>query len=264
LRKAIAYLRRSTRAQEISFDVQLMEISAFAERCGYEIVETLRDSSTGRSNERKGFTSAIDMLQSDPELHLLVSRVDRVARNLGSLSVLEPIQDRLRSVELGDSEINSFVLSALLAVAKHESDNISARVKASYKAIKTKRPSHKWGSKSGLRKARKESLKSRLSNADQRFLELWSKISVLGIPTWKDWHPEIRTGYWVDTASKLNTMGVLSPRGKSFSGATLKKQCVRGKERGLISSSRTIPTKYGHLLDQLNELTQDVDTPVAQ
>lgn len=240
MKKAIAYLRRSTRGQEVSFEIQLREIQEFCSRHNYVLTDCLRDSKSGRGNQRQGFLEAVGRVAEDEELFLIVSRVDRCARNLGSLNWLEPIQTRLRSVELGDAEINSFVLTSLLAVAKAESENISRRVRSAYKTLKAKDPNKVWGSISGLEKGRVASREVREGVADLFLLELWEQIEVLGKPKAIDWKKHSKTGYWTRLTDKLNKLNIRTPRGNHFRSSNLKTMIERGIERGLIKQDRQV------------------------
>lgn len=240
MKKAIAYLRRSTRGQEVSFEIQLREIQEFCARHNYVLTDCLRDSKSGRGNQRQGFLEAVERVAEDEELFLIVSRVDRCARNLGSLNWLEPIQTRLRSVELGDTEINSFVLTSLLAVAKAESENISKRVRSAYKTLKAKDPNKVWGSTSGLKKGRSVSVEVRSSEADRFILELWEQIEVLGKPEPMDWRKCGKTGYWTRLADKLNKLNIKTPRGNKFRSPNLKTMVERGIQRGLIKTEKQV------------------------
>ena len=153
----------------------------------------------------KGFQSAIEWLKEDKDRFLIVYRVDRIARNLSVWAELEPVMSQLRVVELGNEPVNLMVLSVLLSVAAQESKNISSRVKAAYRSIKARNPSHVWGNKEALLKVRTEGLAVRQKNADTYATKLKQMDTML-----------VRSG--VETLRErvafLNDQGFTSRRGK--------------------------------------------------
>ncbi len=215
MKKAISYLRRSTRNQEGSFDIQRKFITSFAESHGYEIVSEFVDTKSGRSNERDGLVSAVKHLEENQDVYLLLWKVDRLARNLKALGdIVEPMLDRLRFVELGDSAPNLFVISTLSVLAKAESDAISQRVKASYETMKQANPSLAWGNPQSLIVGRKNSLKTRREQSAKHYNEIKKFIDLIN--TRGDMP-------WSVVARHLNELGIRTIRGNNFTGWSLKK-----------------------------------------
>ena len=206
--KAAIYTRKSTSSshrQMNSHRVQKECVENFCHANGYELVQEFSDSLSGTTNNRDGFQAAITWLKEDQERFLIVYRVDRIARNLSVWAELEPVMSQLRVVELGNEPVNLMVLSVLLSVAAQESKNISARVKAAYKSIKARNPSHVWGNKEALLNVREKGLQVRKQNADayaQKLIKMDEMMLRSGLKTLKE-----RVDF-------LNDQGFTSRRGK--------------------------------------------------
>tara|TARA_Y100000592_G_scaffold25821_1_gene40714 strand:- start:1335 stop:2024 length:690 start_codon:yes stop_codon:yes gene_type:complete len=184
---AAIYLRKSTSTstkQKNSLKVQLEVIENFTNLHGYSVVAEFSDSKSGTTNDRPGLQSALTWLREDKTRTLIVYRVDRIARNLSVWSDLEPLLPQLRFVEFGDEPVNMMVLSVMLSMAAQESRNISARVKAAYKFIKSENPDHVWGCKEALVEGRKRSAEVRTDNANTygfKMLEINNMLEASGI-----------------------------------------------------------------------------------
>lgn len=190
--KAAIYTRKSTSSshrQMNSHRVQKECVENFCNVHGYDLAQEFSDSLSGTTNNREGFQAAIKWLKEDQDRVLVVYRVDRIARNLSVWAELEPVMGQLRVVELGNEPVNLMVLSVLLSVAAQESKNISARVKAAYKSIKAKNPSHVWGNRDALIAVREEGEAVRKKNADAYANKLLKMDTILinsGVKTLRD------------------------------------------------------------------------------
>ena len=213
-KRAIAYLRKSTRGQKLSFSLQKSWIEDFSTSFNYEIVQFFTDEKSGRTNDREGLHCALDYINrpENHDVYLIVGRVDRIARNLSSISFLEPILPRIRSSNLGDTEINDVILACLLSISKAESNAISARVKASYRELKKQNPNYSWGSTKGLVEGRTKSLLKRKQQSFDKGEKLL-KLCKLVDPEWKF--------TWRQRAEKLNELGIKSPSGKPINYGNL-------------------------------------------
>ena len=190
--KAAIYTRKSTSSshrQMNSHRVQKECVENFCNVHGYDLVQEFSDSLSGTTNNREGFQAAIKWLKEDQDRVLVVYRVDRIARNLSVWAELEPVMGQLRVVELGNEPVNLMVLSVLLSVAAQESKNISARVKAAYKSIKAKNPSHVWGNRDALLAVREEGEAVRKKNADayaSKLLKMDTMLRNSGVKTLRE------------------------------------------------------------------------------
>ena len=215
MKQAISYLRRSTRNQEGSFDIQRNFISQFAKQHDYQIINEFKDTKTGRNNLRDGLEASLSYLADHEDIYLILWKVDRLARNLKALGdIVEPLLPRLRFVELGDSAPNLFVISTLSVLAKAESDTISQRVRAAYQTSKENNPDHRWGNAKSLVHGRKTSLENRRMKSREHFEKISKFIAYID--------PE-RTKPISHIACELNDLGITTIRGNKFTGWSLKK-----------------------------------------
>ncbi len=224
MKKAIAYIRKSTKSQELSFRVQEKWIKDFCNSHGYECIKIFTDVGSGRTNERAGLKEAIKFIEFEHDCFLIVGRIDRIARNLSSLALLEPHINKLRSVNLGDTPVNEMLLTCLLSIAKSESEAISMRVKASYEAFTKANPGKEWGSRKGLVEGRKTSLKNRRLKSQQHCNKLLKACKAID-PSW--------TMTWRQRTLILNELGLTSPTGKQLSFGTLRASCIRANQNEL-------------------------------
>lgn len=221
MKRAVCYLRRSTKSQLLSFEMQSAWISEFAEKNGYEIVGQFADDRSGRTNDRKGFLSAIEFVSrpENSDVYLICGRICRIARNLGSLHYLEPILSRVRSAHLGDVEINEMLMAVLLAISKGESEAISARVRQAYKSLKARDPDAPWGCRSGLVDGRKKSLSNRADRSDAYSVRIFRAVSLIDSAGNLTWH---------ERRSRLDELGFKSIRGCELSVGGLHRSYARG------------------------------------
>ncbi len=224
MKKAIGYIRKSRGKQKLSDAVQLDWIKQFCSANGYELTDVYYDTKSGRTNERVGFKTAIGYLASNPESTLVVGRIDRIARNLASFAILEPVIKQIRSVNLGNSEINEMLFSVLLSIAKAESEAISMRVKAAYKQCIKNNPDFVWGSTKGLKNGRAISLKIRQVRADKHTDRLWNAVNLIDSNL---------TMTWRKRAELLNQLGLKSPSGKTLNYGNLRASCLRHQKQQL-------------------------------
>ena len=222
---AAIYLRKSTSTstkQKNSLKVQLEVIQNFACINEYNVVAEFSDSKSGTTNDRPGFQNALTWLREDKSRTLIVYRVDRIARNLSVWVDLEPLLPQLRFVEFGNEPVNMMVLSVMLSMAAQESRNISARVKAAYKFIKSENPSHVWGNKSSLIEGRKRSTKVRTDNANAygfKMLEINNMLETSGITS------------LVEKVEWLNSHGYKARRGGKLTAPGFYRTIKRAKAR---------------------------------
>jgi|TARA_R110001592_G_C13179703_1_gene750725 DNA invertase Pin-like site-specific DNA recombinase len=215
MKQAVSYLRRSTRNQEGSFEIQRNFISQFAKQHDYDLIHEFKDTKSGRSNIRDGLEASIRYLTEREGIYLVLWKVDRLARNLKALGdIVEPLLPRLRFVELGDSAPNLFVISTLSVLAKAESDTISQRVKAAYETSRQNNPNHKWGNPPSLIEGREKSIETRRLKSRNHYDQVSKFVAYID--------PELRKP-WSKIACELNELGVRTIRGNEFTGWSLKK-----------------------------------------
>jgi len=212
---AYGYSRASTNPdlQANSVAIQEAIIERFASQHGYELRHIYVDYRTGADDERVEFNKALERCVNE-QATLITWKVDRLSR---SMTIFSRIQDHLkllRFCELGNTEPNVMVLGVLLGVAYQERLNTSVRVKAAYRTLKEKDPSHKWGNPRMATTAQPIGVKVRKANA----LNYNSKIQDICIDFRK-------AGYCTlsSLAVKLNQLGITTRRGNQFTASNLRR-----------------------------------------
>jgi DNA invertase Pin-like site-specific DNA recombinase len=155
--KAIAYCRVSTDKQAehgLGLDVQRAAITAWAEANGCTITAWRTDEGISGSNgldTRPGLAEAFRQLEAGEADALVVYRLDRLARKLGSqITWIEQLESRGRHVisvtepDVGQDEMRVFVRQVLGAVAEYERATIVRRMKDG-RALKAERGGFAYG-----------------------------------------------------------------------------------------------------------------------
>jgi len=212
-KRCFCYLRASTniKVQKNSIEVQKAVLTQFASLHGYEIVDWYIEYRTGADDEREEFNKVLQRCVSE-QTYLLTWKIDRMSR---SLSIFKKIQDHLhlfRFAELGDMEPNLLLLSVLLGVAHTERVNIGVRVSATYKMLKEKNPDHPWGNPNMGTHVQPLGEQVRKDNAHRfntKIQELCSDLKKAGYCSLSS------------LALKLNTIGITTRRGSSFTASNL-------------------------------------------
>lgn len=201
------YLRLSTRRQAdkaISLQTQRNAARRFAEQQQAEIVAEMIEVESGRkTTERRILAEALERCASE-KLVLLISRLDRLARDARFLFELR--DSNVEFIALDCVGASRLTVGVLAVVAEAESERISERVKASYE---TRR---KQGKKFGNAKTLQSSKIRRKANATARRKAKAYRDQILPIihELIKDKlsHQEI--------AEALTRRGFKTPRGKAF------------------------------------------------
>ena len=144
------YARVSTSKQEA--DVQVAQLEAFAERMGWVIVATLRETEHGWEPDREQLRKLLD-LASRREIDVaLVWALDRFSRQgvAATLSLLERLHAtgvslwsfREPFLRETDPKVAELLLSILAWAAKQEHVRISERTKAALELVRAERRSY--------------------------------------------------------------------------------------------------------------------------
>ena len=213
MRKAIIYCRASVseEKQKNSHSLQESCCREFAAQNSYEVVKVFSEYASGGDDSRIEFNKALSYAEKN-NYTVIVWRIDRLAR---SLSVFSLIQDKLpliRSVSLGDTEINITVIALLLSHAHSERVATSIRVKKTYEHL-SKQPNHKpWGNPSILKSARPLAMKAKSQNASAFNAHIRTIID------------DLKTAGYSSAAAiadRLNNMGLQTRWGKPFTHQTI-------------------------------------------
>lgn len=134
--KVVAYIRVSTEKQAEQgqgLQEQQKLISAYAATHGIIITDWIQDTVSGASDERPGLSSIIDLAKSGQLKTLVITKIDRLARDV---SIGEKIFKDLRKLEvdiisvmekLDNSLAGNLMRQMLLAFAEYEKGTIALR-----------------------------------------------------------------------------------------------------------------------------------------
>ncbi|MGH1414824.1 MAG: recombinase family protein [Paracoccaceae bacterium] len=142
--RAAIYARVSTADQ--SCDRQVMELTAFAERSGYEVVGTFKETASGASANRVARNRILDLAQARQIDAILVSELSRWGRSTQDLlDTLNKLAGWKVSVvamsgmtfEL-DTPHGRMMATMLAGIAQFECDLLSERVKSGLAAARAR------------------------------------------------------------------------------------------------------------------------------
>jgi DNA invertase Pin-like site-specific DNA recombinase len=126
----ICYYRVSTGRQEISglgLDAQRAASESFAKRNGAEILRSYTEIESGTKCSRPVLAKAMSDCRASGAV-LLVAKLDRLARNMAFMAML--MESDLEFVAVDMPFANKLTIWIMAALAEHESQMISDRVKA--------------------------------------------------------------------------------------------------------------------------------------
>jgi len=95
--KLIAIARASTTEQEQSIKIQLEQIKNWAFAMGHEIVTELTALESGKHKRRPTVEEALALVQAGKANGIVVTKLDRLGRNLGELCRIVETLDELRA-----------------------------------------------------------------------------------------------------------------------------------------------------------------------
>ena len=141
---AIGYVRVSTAEQGksgLGLEAQRAAIEAFAAREGMAVTEWFSEVQSGKRvsdtlDERPQLQLALQR-SKDQKLPILVSRLDRLSRDVHFISGLMIHKVKFMVAELGP-DVDSFTLHIFAALAEKERALISQRTKAALAALKAR------------------------------------------------------------------------------------------------------------------------------
>jgi DNA invertase Pin-like site-specific DNA recombinase len=141
MKQLIAYCRVSTEMQGVSrngLEAQRAEIIRFAEFNGYEIVDIVEESASGKLG-LGGRPVLRDAIAKANKLKcaIVVSKLDRLSRHAAFILNLMDTKAKFIVAELGES-VDTFMLHIYAVVAQKEREMISKRTKDALAQLKAK------------------------------------------------------------------------------------------------------------------------------
>ncbi len=171
----VQYRRVSTRAQGqsgLGLEAQNEACTRFIKANGGEIVASFTDIETGKSSERPELAKAITLCKHGGYT-LLVSKLDRLARNLHFITTLEQSKVPFRAVD--NPWANQLVIHIMSAISQAEAVAIATRTREALRQCKLR--GVKLGAPAeALDKARKVAQKAVQEQKQARYLELIKPI----------------------------------------------------------------------------------------
>jgi DNA invertase Pin-like site-specific DNA recombinase len=182
---------------------------------------------TGKRSDRPELAKALAHAKRS-RATLVVAKLDRLARNYAFLSAL--MEAKSDFVACDNPTANKLTIQILAAVAEHEADAISQRTKAALAAAKARgvklgsaRPGHWRGREQarleGAKKATKRAAEVRKRAAEEAYSDIYQVVTKL-----RENGLSLR-----EIASRLNDMGHVTRRGKSWNPVQVSVVLARAK-----------------------------------
>lgn len=209
-KSAVTYLRVSSSRQGASgrgLEAQRDAVAAFAKSRSIGLVAEYVEVESGKKDDRPQLAAALAHARRVGAV-LLIAKLDRLARRVSFLSTLMESGTDFIAVDMPDA--NRFVLHIMAAVAEFERDQISARTKAALAIAKAR------GTRLGVHS--QVLAKMRIAEATS-FAETVRKSEG---DIFADASLSVR-----EVAERLNSRGVKSPRGASWSAGNTSRLLAR-------------------------------------
>lgn len=144
LQQAAIYARVSTDDQNA--DRQVAELTAYAERCGYEIIETVIETASGAKNDRKGRSKVMQLAKQRKINVILVHELSRWGRStqdllstLADLAVWEVSILTMNGMSFDmTTAVGKLMVTLLAGVSEFERDLLKERINSGIKSAKAK------------------------------------------------------------------------------------------------------------------------------
>ncbi len=212
--KIIIYRRLSkqkTTDNQYGFDSQQADIDHFLKTLpSYEIVSNYAEFFSGKGSweDRKELVKAVNLCK-ETGATLLVSKIDRLGRNVASVAkLLETIPVRIATMP----SATNMVVQIMSAVAEEEARAISDRVKKALAVAKSN--GKKLGGAATRRRISQEKSYTKIVERDSEYKEYLSNWRSKGLTLQQ-------------CADRMNEMGIKSPRGSDMTSKTVQRMCIR-------------------------------------
>lgn len=239
--RAIAYFRVSTDSQGLDgygMQAQRDDVRTYCDRKGYELIDEYEEVESGKSNHRPQLDEALNAMatmrnEAGKTPILVISKIDRLTRDLHFLTKLQREQVRFEAIDMPDA--NSTMIQIMVSFAEHERKRISERTKAGLAKAKVRLA--KEGRKLGnpnLQPGNKESAAVATAARVRKSQTFAERLR----PIYDECIAEGKTSL-KDIAECLNSKSRTTARGKAWSTAT-----VQNLEKTLQVSRSTISAAF--------------------
>lgn len=212
--KIVIYRRLSkekTSEKQYGFDSQQADIEHFLKTVpDHEIIAEFEEfyTGTGAWESRKELVKAVDLCKKQ-KATLLVSKTDRLGRNVSSVSkLLEIVDVRIATMP----SATNMVIQIMSVMAEEEARAISDRVCKALAVAKAN--GKKLGGAATRRKLSAEKHYSKIVNRDSQYREYLS--------SWRRANLTLQ-----QCANRMNEMGIKSPKGSEMTSKTVQRMCIR-------------------------------------
>jgi DNA invertase Pin-like site-specific DNA recombinase len=209
--RIITYFRVSTARQGASgLGLEAQEAAVAAMFPHADVIATYTEIESGTKSDRPKLAAAVALAKKE-KVKLVIAKLDRLARNVHFISGLMESGIEFTACDMPDA--NDLTVNIMSSMAQHEAQAISARTKAALGAAKAR--GVVLGGDRGKLDVAREAVSA---NADARAETLMKQIERItrGQPM------SLR-----QIAVELNTWGVKTPRGGSWSASTVQRAMQR-------------------------------------
>jgi DNA invertase Pin-like site-specific DNA recombinase len=215
-RKAVAYYRVSTAKQGrsgLGLDAQRSAVGQFIGMGAWALVGEFVEVESGKVDRRPQLEAALAHCELTGAT-LIVAKLDRLSRNVAFLAALQDSGTKFLAVDM--PEANELTIHIMAAVAQAERKAISKRTKEALAAAKARgvKLGGARGNVEALRKGPAASALVRQSAAAKRAHKVKVQIEAMraeGVLSLRA------------IAARLNSIGITTPRGGSWSAAQVKR-----------------------------------------
>lgn len=125
----VAYYRVSTEKQGrsgLGLDAQIHSVEQHVARSGGAILRAFREIETGKRDDRPELQQALALCRQKKAI-LVIAKLDRLSRNLAFIANL--IESHVEFIACDMPQANTLTLHIMAAMAQHEREAISTRIK---------------------------------------------------------------------------------------------------------------------------------------
>lgn len=221
MQKYIAYLRTSTRDQNLGIEAQRAKANAYAQAQGGQIIAEFEEHESGKNDNRPQLAQAIAVCEKQ-RATLLIAKLDRLSRRVAFLFELKEMLDAkgLKAVCVDMPELmkSTLMLGVMASLAQQERELISERTKAALQAKKAQ------GVKLG--RAKGADMSKAVSVATEKRKKEAQEWAEQHLPAIKRMAKSMNTN---QIAMTLNEQGIATRRGGKWTATAVKRILARAE-----------------------------------